>query len=114
VEFFAWFEADCLARRDADLGAGARIAADAGFAGPDAEDAKAAQFDSVTGGESLFQPLEDGIHGGFGLGPGQARSLNHVMDNILLDHRLGPLQRFPDQCLLARCYCESGPLSIFA
>jgi len=42
VEVFAGFEADGFAGRDADLGAGARVAADAGLARLYGEDAKAA------------------------------------------------------------------------
>ena len=51
VQFLAGLEAHRLAGGDADLGAGAGIAADAGFAGADAEDAKAAQFDALAGGQ---------------------------------------------------------------
>src|ERR1700739_1739940 len=45
VQLFARLEADGLAGCDADLRPGAGIAANAGLARADAEDAKAAQFD---------------------------------------------------------------------
>jgi hypothetical protein len=40
LELFAWLKANGLARGDGDFGAGARIATDAGFAGPDVKDTK--------------------------------------------------------------------------
>jgi len=45
-----------------DLGARAWVAANAGFAGADAEYAKSAQFDALPGGQSLFQALKNRIH----------------------------------------------------
>src|SRR5271163_1351060 len=53
VQLLAGLEADGLAGRYADFGAGAGVAADAGFAGADAEDAKSAQFDALAGGQGL-------------------------------------------------------------
>ena len=91
VEFFAGLEPDGFAWRDADLGAGAGVAADAGFAWTDTEDAEAAQFDAFAGRESFFETLEDRIDSGFGLGSRQACPLNDVMDNILFDHFRRPL-----------------------
>ena len=87
VQFLARLEADGFAGGDADLGAGAGIAADAGFAGADAEDAKSAQFDALAGGQSLLEALEDRIHGGLRLGARQARALDHMMDDVLLNQR---------------------------
>src|ERR1017187_5004716 len=85
MQFFTGFEAHRFAGGNADLGASAGVAANAGFAGPNAEDAKPAQLDALTGCEGLFQTLKDGIHRGLSLGAGQARALNHVMDDILLN-----------------------------
>ena len=87
MQFLAGFEAYSFAGGDADLGAGAGIAADAGFAGTDAEDAKAAQFDALAGCESLFEALEDGVHGSLSLGAGEARAVDYVMDDVLFDQR---------------------------
>ena len=52
--FLAGFEAHSFAGGDADLGAGAGVAANAGFAGADAENAKPAQFDALPGRQSLL------------------------------------------------------------
>ena len=87
MKFFAGLEAHCLAGCDADLGTGAGIAADAGFAGTHAEDAKAAQFDALAGRESLLEALEDRIDGSLGLGTGEARALDYMMDDILFNQR---------------------------
>ena len=85
MKFLAWLEADRFTRRDADLGAGAGVAADAGLARTDAEDAKAAQLDALAGRESLFEALEDRIHGSLSLRAGQTCALNHMMYDVLLN-----------------------------
>jgi hypothetical protein len=87
VQFFAGLEAHGLAGSDADLGAGSWIAADAGFAGADAENAKPAQFDALAGCQSLLKALEDRIHRSFRLGARQARALDNVMDDVLFNQR---------------------------
>src|SRR5271157_225334 len=85
VQFLARLEAHRLAGIDADLGAGAGIAADAGFAGADAENAESAQFDALAGGKSLLEALENRIHRGLCLGARQARALDYMMDDVLLN-----------------------------
>ena len=85
MQFLAGLEADGLAGSDADLGAGAGIAADAGFAGADAENAKSAQFDALAGGQGLLQALENRIHRSLRLGARQARALDYMMDDVLLN-----------------------------
>ena len=85
MQLLARFEADGFAGSDADLSAGAGIAADAGFAGADAENAKSAQFDALAGGQSLLEALEDRIHRGFCLGARQARALDYLMDDVLFN-----------------------------
>ena len=85
MEFFAGLEAHSFAWGDAYLSSGSRVAADACFAGADAENAKSAQFDALTGGKSLLQALEDRIHRGFCLDAGQARALDYMMDDVLLN-----------------------------
>jgi hypothetical protein len=87
MQFFARLKAHCFAGGYAHLCAGSGIAADAGFAGADAEDAKSAQFDALAAGESLLEALEDCIHRGLCLGAGQARALNYMMDDVLLNQR---------------------------
>jgi hypothetical protein len=118
VQLFAGLETNGFAGGDADLGTGAGIAADAGFARTDAEDAEAAEFDSVSCGESLLEAFEDGVDSRFSLGSRQACPLDDVMDNILLDQCRRPLTEENFVLLrnspLARCYWELAPLSISA
>ncbi len=45
-------------------------------------------------GQSLLQAFEDGIDGRFCLGSGQARPLNYVMYDVLLDQGGTSLHRF--------------------
>ena len=85
MQFFAWFEAHGLSRGNADFGAGAGIATDTGFAGANAENAKPAQFDALAGCQGQFQALENRIHRGLCLGARQARALDYVMDDVLLN-----------------------------
>ena len=85
VQFFAWLEANGLAWGNVDLSPGAGVASDAGFASADAEDAKSAQFDALAGRQSLLEALEDRVHCRLSLGARQARALDHVVNNILLD-----------------------------
>ena len=58
LQFFAGLEADGFAWRDVDFFAGARIAADAGFARLDAEDAEAAQLDALSAAERILERFE--------------------------------------------------------
>ena len=85
VQLFAGLKANGFAGSDADFSAGARIAADAGFARPDTEDAEAAQFDSIACGKRLLESFEDGVDGRFSFGSRQACPLDDMVDNILLD-----------------------------
>lgn len=92
VQFLAGFKTDGFTGSDADFSPGSRVAPDAGLAGPDAEDAEAAQLDPVASGESVFEPLEHCIHRCLRLGSRQACPLDDVMDNILLDQCRRPLK----------------------
>ncbi len=85
VQFLTRFEANGFAWRNVHFSAGAGIAADAGFAGADAEDAESAKFDALACCQSLLEAFEDRVHRRFSLGARQARALDHVMNNILLD-----------------------------
>ena len=87
MKFLARFKADSFSRSDAHLGAGARITADACFAGADAENAKSAQFNALTGGQGLLEALENGIHRSLRLGPRKAGALDYMMDDVLLNQR---------------------------
>jgi len=86
MELFTGFEADGFAGGDGDLGTGAGIASDAGFAGFDGEDTETAEFDAFATAEGGFHGLEDDIDGGLCLGSREARALHHSLNQVLLDH----------------------------
>jgi len=92
LQFLAGLEPDCLARRDGDLGAGARVAADAGLARADIEDAEAAQFNALAVGQGPLHALENCFHGHLGLGLGDAGFVYDFVNNVELDHGLSPRQ----------------------
>jgi hypothetical protein len=83
VEFFSWLEADGFARSDADFSSGAGIAADAGLARTDVENAEAAQLDTLSLGEGALEGFEYGIDGSFSLVALQAGALNHLVNDVL-------------------------------
>ena len=85
VQLFTGLEPDGLAGSDADLGASPRIAADAGLAWLDGEDAKAAKLDPVARDEGLLHGFEDGINSGLRFGSGKTGPLDDSLDEILLD-----------------------------
>jgi hypothetical protein len=86
VELFAGLEADGLAGCDGDLGTGAGIASDAGFAGFYREDAETAQFYTVTLPESGLHGVEDYVDSGFRFGARESCTFDHSLNQILLDH----------------------------
>jgi len=89
VEFFAGFEADGLAGRDADLFTGTRVASDAGLARFDGEDTKAAQLDALACDERLLHAAEDGVDGSLCLDSGKSSSLDDPLNQVLFD-QFGP------------------------
>ncbi len=86
LEVLAWLEADGLAGGDGDLGAGAGVAADAGLAGLDGEDAEAAELDAVAFGEGALHGFEDGVDGGLGLDAREPGAFDDPENEVLLDH----------------------------
>jgi dCTP deaminase len=86
LKFFAGFEADGFAGGDADFFAGARVAADAGFAGLDAEDAEAAEFDALAAAESLLEGFEDRFDSLLGFGAADESFGYNRVHNVQLDH----------------------------
>jgi hypothetical protein len=86
LEFFAGFEADGFAWGDADFFAGAGVAADAGLAGLDAEDAEAAEFDALAAAESLLERIENGFDGLLGFGAADESFGDNRIDDVQLDH----------------------------
>jgi hypothetical protein len=91
VKFLAWLKTNSFAGRDADFCARSWIAANAGFARTDAEDAESAQLDAVTGGQRLFEALKHGVYSRFCFSPRQACALDDVVHYILLDQCPCPL-----------------------
>ena len=85
LELFTGFEAYGSAWGDVDLFAGAWVAADAGLARLDSEDAEAPQFDAVAVGERALHGCKDGVHGGFCLITGQSCAFHDALDEVLLD-----------------------------
>ena len=86
LEFFAGLEADGFAGRNVDFFPGAGIAADAGLARLDAEDAEAAELDALPAAEGLLERFENGFDGLFGLGAADVcRGDNSVYD-VQLNH----------------------------
>ncbi len=86
LQLLAGLKAHGFARRNADLGAGFRIAAYAGLARAHVEDPETAQLNAVTTGERTFHALKHGFHSLLGLGLGDASLSNNFVDNIELNH----------------------------
>jgi hypothetical protein len=86
LQFLAGLETYCLAGRDADFLAGARISSNAGFAGAHVKYAEAAQFDTLAFAQGTFHGLEDSLDRLFRFGPAYTSSIYHCIDNIELDH----------------------------
>jgi len=86
LQFFAGLEADGFAGRDADFFAGARVAADAGFAGLDAEDAEATELDALAAAESLLEGFEDRFDSLLGFGAADESLGHNRIHYVQLDH----------------------------
>ena len=85
MQFFTGFEAHGFPRRDADFSAGARIAADAGFASANAEDSETTEFNALARCESFFESFKHSVDCRFGLGAGQACALDHMVHDVLFN-----------------------------
>jgi len=86
LQLFARLETHSLAGRDADFGAGARVASDAGFARTNVEDAETSELDAITQRQSLLHALKDGFHRHFSFGFGDASLVYDFVDDIEFDH----------------------------
>jgi hypothetical protein len=104
VELFAGLEAHGLAGSDADFSAGAWIAANAGFPGPDVEDAEAAKLDALAFGQGVLQGFEDGIDGSLGLIALEAGTLNHLVNNVLFYQGVLPSGEWSDPRLILETF----------
>jgi hypothetical protein len=96
LKLLAGFEADGFARGNVHFFAGAGIAADAGLARLDAEDAEAAEFDALAAAESLLQRFENGFDGLLGFGAADVRRGDDSIYDVQLDHTILP--RFRGRC----------------
>jgi hypothetical protein len=85
MQLFAGLESDSFAWSYAHFGSRTRVASNAGFTGPHAEDAKSAKLNAIARGESLLETFKDSIDSSFGLRSRQAGALDDVMDNVLLN-----------------------------
>jgi hypothetical protein len=87
LQFLARFEAHRFSRGDTDFFTGARIAADAGLAGLDAEDAEAAQFDALAAAQGGLEGFEHGLDGLFGLGAADVCLGHHGVNDVQLNQK---------------------------
>src|SRR5216683_2324942 len=95
LQLFSGLEAHSLAGRNVHFFAGARVAADARFAGLHAEDSEASQLDALAAAQRVFQRLENGFDGLLGFRAANTSRRHNGIYDIELDHRY--LQR------LGRC-----------
>src|ERR1700683_4922865 len=86
LKFLSGFKADGLAGRDADLLAGAGVAANAGLAALHIEDTEAAEFDAIAASESILHGFEYGLYGLFGLRPGDTGLRDYGVYDVGIDH----------------------------
>ena len=85
LQFLARLEPDRLAWRNGDFGSGARVPADARLSRADVEDAESAKLNPFTAPERTLHALEDGFDGHLGFCLGDARSIDHFVDDIEFD-----------------------------
>ncbi len=91
MQFLAGLEADGLAGRNVDFSAGARVAANAGFARADVENAETAKLDAIALRQCLFHRLEDDFHRALGLCLGDASPAHDFVNDIELNHAAAPI-----------------------
>ena len=98
MQLFTGFEAHGFSRRDADFGAGAWIAADAGFASANAEDSETAEFNTLARCECFLESFKHSVDCRFGLGSGQACALDHMVHDVLFNQNVTSLARLFSDC----------------
>jgi hypothetical protein len=86
LQFFAGLEAHSLARRNADLLASARIAADASLARAHIEYTEAAQLDSFPLAQRILHGFKDSFDGLLRLGPAHAGLVYNRVYDVQLNH----------------------------
>src|ERR1700733_1439911 len=90
LQFFPWLKAHCPSWRNGHFGSRARVAPDSCLAWTHIEHTKTSQFNAVATGQRLLHAFEDGFHGQFGLGLGDASLGHHFIDDVELNHKRLP------------------------
>src|SRR5208282_830528 len=90
LQLLAGLEADGLAGRNGNFGAGARIPSNAGLARTHVEHAETAQLNAIAVRERLLHALEDGFDGKLRLGLGDPGAVDHFVDDVELNHGYPP------------------------
>ena len=85
LQLLARLETNCLARRNRDFGASARIAADPGLARTNVENAEAPKLDPFTPAECALHAFEHGFNGHLRFRFGDARSIDYFVNDIQFD-----------------------------
>jgi gamma-glutamylcyclotransferase (GGCT)/AIG2-like uncharacterized protein YtfP len=85
LQLLARLETNCLARRNRDLCASARIAADPGLARTNVENPKAPKLDPFTPAESALHAFKHGFDGHLRFRFGDARSIDYFVDDVQFD-----------------------------
>src|SRR5215831_2909331 len=94
LQLLSRFEAHGFSGWNVHLCAGARVAADTGFARAHVKNTKSAQFNALAPCQRLLHAVKHGFHGQLSLGFGDAGFIHHFVDDIELNHR---------SALLANC-----------
>ncbi len=82
LQFFTGLKTHCLPWRNGDLRTGTGVPANAGLSGPYVEDAKAAQFDSLSLRKGTLHTFEDSFHCHLGLRFGYPGAVHHFVDDV--------------------------------
>src|SRR5208283_177355 len=88
LQLLAGLEAHGFARRNGNFCAGARVAANSGFARAYIEDAEAPQFDAISGRKRLLHAFKNGFDRKFGLRLRDAGAVHNFVDDVEFNHGL--------------------------
>src|SRR6476646_6367224 len=97
LQLLSRFEAHGLSGRNVDFCAGARVAADTGFARAHVKNAKSAQLNAFAAGQGLLHAFKNRFHGQLSLGFGDAGFIHHFVDDIELNHRSALLGKLSER-----------------
>src|ERR1700732_3112505 len=87
LQLLSRLEAHGFSRRNVDLCASARVAADTGLAWTNVKNTKSAQFNALAASQGLLHAVKDGFHGQLSFGFGDAGFVDHFVNDIELNHR---------------------------